>query len=315
MKCPICKSLNLYKEYTLYDDRYGYPGTFDIFSCKICNHRSIQTFLSNEEITELYSKYYPRSNFNVKNFKPLNEATGFQSWIDGTRRSFAFVPKNVKVLDIGCGLGQSLAYHELRGCDAYGVEADNNIQHIADAYNLKIKIGTFNSNDYDRGFFDYITLDQVIEHFINPMRALHDMATILKPNGYIVMTTPNVCGIPKRIFKKQWINWHVPYHVHHFSKKSLRLMAKENGFTVITMKTITSSSWLYYQWIHSIDFAKQNEVSKFWGNKINTYTEVENQKYAFFTKLNKYKINHIITRIFDFIGLGDNILVILKKNE
>lgn len=315
MKCPICDSTDLAKEYVLYDDRYGYPAVFNLIKCQKCKHRNVQASLSDDELIELYSKYYPRATFNIKNFKPLEESIGLKSWLDGNKRSFAFVPKNVKVLDIGCGWGQSIAYHKNRGCEAYGVEADKNIKNIIDNYDLNIKIGVFNVKDYEEEFFDYITLDQVVEHFIDPLTKLQEIATILKSNGYVIMTTPNVGGLLRYIYKNRWINWHVPYHLHHFSKKSIRLMAEKNGFEVLQLKTITSSSWLYYQWIHTINFPRQQEVSKFWGNKIKTYTETEGKKYALFNKLNHYKINHIITRIFDFIGFGDNILVILKKKK
>ncbi len=50
------------------------------------------------------------------------------------------MPRNVRVLDIGCGFGESLGYYEARGCEAYGVEADENTrlkqQHLIDSEEL-----------------------------------------------------------------------------------------------------------------------------------------------------------------------------------
>lgn len=315
MICPICNEYSIEKEYSLYDDRYGYTGIFDLLRCQTCEHRHVQVFLTNNELTNLYSNYYPRGSFDVKSFKPLEEVKGFNSWLEGNKRSFAFVPRNVRVLDIGCGLGQSVAYHNKRGCEAYGVETDKNIQNIADTFNLKIKIGTFDCRDYEQEYFDYITLDQVIEHFNNPMQILEDISSVLKPGGHVIMTTPNVSGLPRYIFGRKWINWHVPYHLHHFSKKSILLLAEKNGFEVICMKTLTSSSWMYYQWIHNISFANHKEVSKFWGNEIKSYSNGEKKRFKFVQRLNKYKINHVITRFFDFLGVGDNFLIILRKKR
>ena len=70
----------------------------------------------------------------------------------------------MRVLDVGCGFGQTLAYHAKRGCDAHGIDADENLLRVAERYGLNARVGLFKAADYPADSFDYVTLDQVIEH-------------------------------------------------------------------------------------------------------------------------------------------------------
>lgn len=208
----------------------------------------------------MYSKYYPRSSFDIENFKAHQESSGFFAWLRGGKSStFRWVPKNVKVLDVGCGFGESLGYHQARGCEVWGVEADSNITRVAEKFGFNIKVGLFDSNDYENNFFDYITMDQVIEHLTNPLEILKGMKSVLKVDGHIVLSTPNANGFIAKIFKKRWINWHTPYHLQFFSPESISIMAEEVGLEIESIKTITNSRWINYQWIHTLYFPKQEK--------------------------------------------------------
>lgn len=244
-------------------------------------------------------------HWSIKNFK---------SWFDGRAGSaYTYVPENVKVLDIGCGFGQSLGYHRNRGCDVYGVEADENINRVAEKFGFNVKVGLFDPNDYEHNFFDFVTMDQVIEHVTNPLDILTGINSILKPNGICILSTPNSNGWGAKIFGKKWINWHAPYHLHHFSKQSIEILSKRAGFEIESIKTVTSSEWLHYQWIHLFTFPKEGNKSVFWDNKRTSISFKHKFIIKLMTMLHRARFNHIITRFFDFIGKGDNFIIIFKK--
>lgn len=314
--CPICKSKNISNKYNLYDDRYGYLGEFSLLKCLECGHKFLDSEFNSNELGNLYSNYYPRSDMKIEDYLPLQYEKVFLSWFKGKQASaYTYVPENVRVLDIGCGFGQSLGYHRERGCDVYGVEADENIKRVAEKYGFNIKVGLFDANDYEKDFFDYVTMDQVIEHVTNPHEVLAGINLILKPNGYAILSTPNSNGWGAWLFRKKWINWHTPYHLQHFSKKSLNIVAKESGFEVEKIQTKTSSEWLHYQWIHTVTFPKMGKKSIFWVSssvKRNFFQKVLLKIISLF---HKTKINHVLTRFFDSIGLGDNYIVILRKKS
>jgi 2-polyprenyl-3-methyl-5-hydroxy-6-metoxy-1,4-benzoquinol methylase len=312
MGCKICHN-EVVLDRKLYDDRYGYQDFFDIFKCNSCGHKFINAEFASTQLVELYTDYYPRSTFDVTNYKPAQGAHGFSAWLNGVARSaYCWVPENVRVLDIGCGFGETLGYHKARGCDVYGVEADENIRRVAGKFGFNVHVGLFDPSLYESGFFDYVTMDQVIEHVTDPVKTMKGVAAVLKTGGYAILSTPNSNGWGTKVFGKKWLNWHAPYHLQHFSVESMKIAAGMAGLTVEKYRTITSSEWLYYQWLHLLTYPRMGEPSAFWSHS----KGVTKSRILFMTLvglIHKTKINHIVTRFFDALGLGDNYLFFLKK--
>lgn len=311
-KCLVCSNAVRYYK-TLFDDRYGYPGLFQLTRCDHCGHMSLQTTFSPGSLTRLYTDYYPRSAFRPEDYHSHKEVRGFRSWLNGERCSaYAWVPENVRVIDIGCGFGETLGYHKERGCEVYGVEADENIRRVAERHGFNVHVGLFDPDLYDPDFFDYVTMDQVIEHISDPMETLCGIARVLKPGGLAIMSTPNSNGWGARLFGRYWINWHAPYHLHHFSIKSMAIAAEQAGMVLEQIRVITSSEWLFYQWVHLVTFPQMGVPSPFWSSK-GRLRAGKKWIIAILQIVHLTKINHFVTRLFDALGAGDNFLFILRK--
>lgn len=312
-KCPICFSKETNSLFEAFDERYGHPGLYYILGCSTCNHKFVLTNLEEYPIENLYTRYYPRSTFNLEKYQPRQEIKGFLSWLNGERRlAYSWVPENVRVLDIGCGFGETLGYHRSRGCDVYGVEVDENIRRVADKFQFNVHVGAFDPDVYDTGFFDFVTMDQVIEHIADPQDTLRGIARILKPGGLVIVSTPNANGWGAKVFGSRWINWHAPYHLHHFSIRSMKAAAGKAGLVLEKTRTITSSEWLHYQWNHLVTCPGIGIPSGFWSpkGKRSLKQKIWVQALSIF---HMSKINHLITRLFDALGWGDNYLFIFRK--
>jgi 2-polyprenyl-3-methyl-5-hydroxy-6-metoxy-1,4-benzoquinol methylase len=311
--CHICSGSTTNTAYSVWDDRYGYTGTFPLLKCANCGHIFLQAEFLPELLRDLYSNYYPRSTFDLKKYQPYQECDGFKAWLDGEKSStFRWVPRNVRALDIGCGFGESLGYHLARGCDVYGVEADENIRRVADKFGYKVHVGLFDPSVYEANFFDYVTMSQVIEHVTDPVQTLRGIARVLKPGGVAILSTPNAGGWGARVFGRRWINWHAPYHLQFFTLQSMRLAAEQAGLVVEKAITITSSAWLHYQWIHLLSYPSEGQPSVFWapGGK---WSFMQRVVLKVLSAVHLCKINHALTRLFDAFGWGDNRLYFLRK--
>lgn len=309
--CVICGStLSQFK--TLYDDRFGYPGTFAILTCSTCGHKSLDAEFGADELGRLYTEYYPRSLYSLDGYKPHGQLGAFQSWLNGSRScAYRWVPPRVRILDIGCGFGETLGYHRERGCDVYGVEADENIRRVAEKFDYNVHVGLFDPAVYEPGFFDYVTMDQVIEHVTDPVQTLREIATVLKPGGHAILGTPNANGWGALLFGERWVSWHIPYHLHFFSRKSIELAAEQAGFELELVRTVTSSEYLHLQWNH-MAFRPDPEVrSRFWVPQTNT--RFQKMVFKLLGFVHQVKFNHVVTRVFDALGIGDNYLFILRK--
>lgn len=305
--CRICGAAVRPALAGLYDDRYGYPGTFTLDACVACGHQQLVAEFSPDELSRLYSEYYPRKSLAVDDHSAYPPAQGFKSWLNGERCSaYHWVPERVRVLDIGCGACGTLGYHRARGCEVYGVEADANVRAIAKRQGFDVHIGLFDPAIYQSGFFDYVTMDQVVEHFPDPVAALRGVHRVLRPGGMAILSTPNPAGWGARRYGRDWINWHVPYHLHQFSRCSLALAAKKAGLALRRLRTLTHSEWLHYQRLHLANLPTPGVPSRFWAH---SSPEVPPAVAA----LRRRGVNHLLTRMFDMLGYGDSFLAFLRK--
>ena len=209
--------------------------------------------LEEEELSNLYSTYYPRKQTEIAELsaaasKVNRAAARFQRWLAGTdnQGQYAVRPGQV-MLDVGCGSGLSLLEGGRLGAEVLGIEADPNVRSIAEELGLRIHIGSL----YDRPFpdmrFDLIVLNQVIEHMPEPGKTLSVLKERLKPGGRVILSFPNRGSIWHRLFGTRWINWHIPYHLHHFDAQGFEALARRHGYRVLRRRTITPNVWIVLQ--------------------------------------------------------------------
>jgi len=93
----------------------------------------------------------------------------------------------------------------------------------------------------------------------------------------------------------------------------MQLAAEQAGLVVAEVKTITNSEWLYYQWIHLVMYPKPSEPSRFWTPNQHGRTLLQGRILRILEWMHRIKLNHLLTRFFDSLGLGDNYVFVLKK--
>jgi 2-polyprenyl-3-methyl-5-hydroxy-6-metoxy-1,4-benzoquinol methylase len=311
--CPACGAVTTVRFRRIYDDRYGYPGYFQMNGCRACGHLHVGQAFEPRHLTRLYSQFYPRARMTLEDFVPFAETSGLRSWWNGDRASaFRWVPRHVRVLDIGCGFGQTLEYHQRRGCEVYGVEADENIRRVAERFGFKVHVGLFDPTLYEPGYFDYVTLDQVVEHSTDPLSLLKGVARVLKPGGTVIASTPNPASLTARILGKYWLHWHVPYHLQFYTTRSMSALAAKAGLELERTCTATSSEWLYYQELHFFAFPYPGVRSGFWAPDPERRF-FERKIHRILSFLHRMRFNHAASRVLDALGVGDNRLYFLRK--
>lgn len=313
MNCPVCGCDDTQPVRRLYDDRFGYPGSFELLLCADCGHRFLDVQFSDEQLTRLYSDFYPRSVLADAPYVPAQPSHGFAAWWRGSARSaFRWVTAGSRVLDIGCGGCESLGYLRNLGCEVQGVEADENVRAIARRQGFEVDIGTFDPSLYAPDSFDTVTLDQVIEHVTDPAATLRGIQNALKPGGLAILSTPNASGWGASLFGRYWVHWHAPYHLQHFSVTSMERAARQAGLSLERVENITDSVWLRYQWVHLLTRPAMGQVSPFWaGMPVQSGPALMWRRVA--TLLHLTGIDHLLTRLFDALGKGDNQLFFLRK--
>ena len=315
MKCKICSYDISNTTATLFDDRLGYPGEYNFYVCPLCGHGMLALNLTPSEISDMYTRYYPRGALDLapdKAAKRIKPSEKF--W------AFNWVPKGSKVLEIGCGDRSSLLYLKNLGCDVYCVESDRNVSKVIEKYGLDIKIGLFDANDYAEDSFDCVVMEQVVEHIAEPVGILKGIERILRPNGALLLATPNMESFGAKIFKNAWLNWHTPYHVSFFSRKSLKMCLDKTGFELEKIFTRTNPIWYKWQFEHLFLRSRTaGRPSIHWSPYYVLKTQ-ENGLAADICRvlancLSKIRFFHVYGFFVDNIGLGDNFVIILRKPQ
>jgi len=258
----------------------------------------------------LYSEYYPRSTFLEADWRPYSWTPGFAAWLQGRSNAYMYIPKNVRILDIGCGCGNALGYHRNRGCSAHGTELDVNVKRVAVSQHLDIRQGVFKPADWEPSSLDYVTLDQVLEHNYEPLTLLRDVRTVLKPGGTLLLTTPNAGSLLAKLLGRRWIHWHPPYHVLLYTRQAVARLLCDAGYSVLRIKTVTASAWMQYQFIHNGLRNAEGEKSPFWDPRsTRKLSATESCRLALAGVLHRCYVFALITRLLDVCGVGDNLIV------
>ena len=103
---------------------------------------------------------------------------------------------NHRVLDVGCGDGVTLKkIKELgKASEIYGIEINEGIAENLSQDFDKFVIGDIEmmETQFNENYFDYIIFADILEHLINPSKILNQYKKLLKDDGYIIASIPNI---------------------------------------------------------------------------------------------------------------------------
>jgi len=169
---------------------------------------------------------------------------------------------NAKVIDLGCGDGEFTLRikSKIGASEVYGVDIYEPSIEKARMKGIKVIKHDLNEFPYpfDDNTFDVVVSNQVIEHLIYPVRFLREVYRILKPKGYVVISTENLAswdnilalvlgytpfsmefdnglwkiGNPLSPHNREIIDLNIPPHVRIFSFKGLVELMEFIGFKI-----------------------------------------------------------------------------------
>ncbi|PNV75364.1 class I SAM-dependent methyltransferase [Leptospira inadai] len=162
-----------------------------------------------------------------------------------------------RILDVGCGLGFFIkTINDNRpGWEAIGYDvSEKAVDYAKNRNNLKnVHSGIVQRSNLPKASFDIITLWDVIEHIPQPRSLIEYLFSLLKPNGFLFLQTPNfpVQLIKARLkvlffgMKPENHYLEAKDHINNYSERTLKLLAEQCGFSsveFVMLKPIASIS-------------------------------------------------------------------------
>jgi len=235
--CPVCETVQ-----TLWIAEVFGAGRF--LACPTCGVHFAET--DEHDLPEYYAQIWGQGNLGIKPYeakvaaasdparlaKLIDEIPRYRWAANRLRR----LSPGSKVLDVGCGEGGLLWFAQEAGLEPYGCDlAPNAVALVRQLIGSdRAYLGTIEDLPIEPGSLDTILALEVIEHLPSPQPFLRRAASLLKPSGFLLVTTPNMYrffAVGKRALRRPHSNTdYPPHHYTRWSASALgRLVASHVG--------------------------------------------------------------------------------------
>jgi len=246
----------------VYDTRFGISRPYQIKECSSCKLEQTQPLPTVEELKLLYETYYnyggeagSGENFYVQLRKLLQNSWLWHLWlkIDGDI-SFHSISGKGRLLDVGCNEGRGLIFYQNCGYSVEGLELNSKAAQVARNKGYVVHSALIEQFE-PISKYDIVVLSNVLEHSLDPVEMLKNVARILNPGGEVWISCPNSQSWLRSMFGHYWINWHVPFHISHFSARTLSNILQKSGFQIKNIRQETPALWVAHSFL-AIIFSK-----------------------------------------------------------
>jgi len=217
---------------------FGEKKGFQLVKCENCGFITTDPLPTLDEVKAVYSKqYFVKDGSEQKGF-------GYQDvfsieWNEGQKQVSKLririirdlLGKQGSILDVGCANGIFLGTAIEKGWNGGGVEINQDMREVAAKICPKGEI--FPSIEEASGSYDVITMWEYLEHMRQPEDTLKNVQRLLKPQGILCLSFPN---IESRTSYQKKINWeHVcpPEHLHYWTERNISMFLSRFGFSVV----------------------------------------------------------------------------------
>lgn len=164
-----------------------------------------------------------------------------------------------KIVDLGCGNGYYLYLLDnvpIKNLSVVGIDSDANALQAVNGYvhnrNINLIKTDLERIPYPDNNFDKAIMSEVIEHVENPDKVLAEIRRVLKPDGTLLLTTPNInypfFWDPVNWFLQRVFHTHIKsgfwagiwnQHLRLYTKDQISELIIENGFIIDQLDSLT----------------------------------------------------------------------------
>ncbi len=304
-KCCFCKEKNNSPLYSTFDI---FGNDYTINECHNCTALILDPPPDDETLRKAYdTSYYGETE---EKFSSPN----IETVLDHFRKRRAkyasrFLKNNGKVLDIGCGNGRFLLHLLKYGnFQLNGTELESNsAKRAARIPEINLKVGHLEKNSFEDESFDVVTMFHVFEHLTDPQETLKIITKIIKQDGTLIISFPNISSLQSKLFKGKWLHLDPPRHLIFFKAKDFIRILESHGFKLVREKYISTEQNVYGM-IQSIlnKFFRKREI-------LFEYLKGNTEYIKEFSSFNIFMQKLFFYFTFPFFAIADIFISFLKK--
>ena len=275
--CPLCSAQGRLRYTSMRDRIFNAPGTAEMLECPECGLLWLSPRLSRASIALAYGEYYTHQDSSARFFGRARAATRslvledafgnrsrdrplLRALLGGALSSVPFIAERVdplvtefrhqgarRLLDVGSGDGVFLATMQGVGWEVCGVEPDPVAARLSrEKRGVSVLDGTLDQVDAGAEAFDVVVSRHVIEHVHDPVAFMKACFQAVRPDGCLIILTPNSRSLCHRIFRRHWLHLDPPRHLHVFSRRSLEKCATAAGLRSVRIRSL--ARWARTTW-------------------------------------------------------------------
>ena len=230
------------------DTRFASPGEWTILRCQACGLEQTTPRPTGPELKQLYETYYNYGGESGTAYTGWREKllmSPLYRWflrLDGDV-SFHTQTGSGRLLDVGCNEGRGLVLYRANGFRPEGLELNSRAAEVARSRGFMVYESDIEALQPSLPF-ERVVLSNVLEHALDPKKMLGAIRRLLVPGGEVWISLPNRRSALRSFFGRDWINWHVPFHIVHFDGDTLRRTLAESGFEMVEERQVTPALWV-----------------------------------------------------------------------
>ncbi len=286
MKCYLCNS-----QTQLFIRKSGY----DIYRCDVCGLAMTDLNKNYDEFINLqYGKGYFTGDPDKRAYVSYEKDKSYILRNMNTLiQEILKYKSSGKLLDVGAAMGYFIELALDKGFDAYGFDPSSFAVHKAKTtVGERIKIGSVHSISYPIQSFDIITMLDVFEHLEDPIKDLRKLVSFLKDNGIVLIATGDTKSFIAKIIRRRWTFYNPPQHLFFFNQQTLSHVLSSANLKPIAWFRV--GKWLSLEYVlHLASTLGESSLA---------------------TTISKFISRTTLGRFPLYLPLGDNMVVIAKKN-
>jgi 2-polyprenyl-3-methyl-5-hydroxy-6-metoxy-1,4-benzoquinol methylase len=243
---------------------------FEIVKCVKCGGSYQKYVLDEDKLDELYNDWIDPKLAQEWNKNAEDEKKHFYSRILSFAKNYLNKKAStIKVLDYGAGFGDSLIVATNMGFDAYAYEySTERVQFLKDK-------GIKTIDDKSELSFDFIIVNNVLEHLTSPDELLRNIFRKMNENGLAFIGVPNCSNLEEKLVNADIItdakelqlflldaNINAFQHINFFTNSSFRILLRKqrikplSPFKQALIKPVNIKSFLrpFYRYYFETSF-------------------------------------------------------------
>jgi len=231
-------------------------------------------------------------------------------WWEGRRQLLKMLlvgKKYEKILDIGCGTGETMTFlHKLYPkAQLYGIDSSAKaIKYVKSRLHKNVTLASATKLPFKDSFFDAVLFLDVLEHVQDDQKCITEAKRVLKKGGSVIITAPALSFI--------WSNYDIHQgHQRRYTRRRIRMLARHADLKVHFVS--------YFNFLFSPPIIAIRILSRLKSlNYLSSYDNSINLNIAKSSKINSLLKKIFITEIngMKYINypLGISVAAVLVKN-